>query len=716
MQGDLIYNPDTLLWIKRFDEAEMTTDDDSEAKEPQGDVFSIKEGYLKTGSTSSIADREVRRRPRFSASEEYVLVTEMLEHYDRLFGERARITPFTQKVLIWQKVLNNINSVGMVERGIEEAKKHWHLYRHRLMEKLASVRKHGSGTGHPLFTPLTPLESKVANLFKLEYILRSPQHGLQGGMDAAGDKAGVQNGSGTGDQALGSFGQGGDYTKAPRNIKFSFDENCALVHESVGVWDSIIGKSAATTSQARKNYLWCRIVEAVNAAGSQPRSVENCKKRLRDIKRRVKAKMADQRKHFQRNSGGPGLELQYLSYEEELMHIIGPDTVRPIDGHVDTDREPRVINHSQPALMGFSSPAFIGQKREGKSEPEDTCDGEDFWNHSSFDMAEEEDEEDDKEMVVKTEPIDYSADAIPPPIPPPAQQYPVVQSMPVTNQLPVTSQLPITAQLLINSQLPISSQHPVLSQHQPVSKSIVDTANPSYVPAKHPSVVTKPLPTCTKPMVLPNKPLNYPLKPPPVTHQPPPPAANAMGYQPNPSNAGAINKVLGSFNSVQHKYHRSQRHQMHVIHMDLLHLGSGLQQLTKNVKVNNHVRATARSREYRLRQKDMEEQRQYRTEKLCLLRKHHEDQQKLLKQHFERKEKLMQENNQLLKSILQQLSGPSGPLLEGPSKAATEEGTPSSGAMQPAYDGDHSPPQTSVRNLTNKSGRTRGGGKGRGGT
>ncbi|CAI9597561.1 unnamed protein product [Staurois parvus] len=543
------------------------------------------------------------------------------------------------------------------------------------MEKLASVRKHGSGHGHPLFMQLTPLESKVANLFKLEYMLRSPQHGLQslGNMDMAGEKGSVcvQNGSSTGDQGVASYGQGDySYTKAPRNIKFSFDENCALVHEAVGVWDSIIGKNAATTSQARKNFLWARIVEAVNAAGTQPRSAENCKKRLRDVKRRVKAKMVDQRKYFQRNSGAPGLELQYLSYEEELMHVIGPDTVRPIDGHVDTDREPR------------------------RSEPEDTCDGEDFWNHSSFDMAEEEEEEDEKEMVVKTEPIDYSADAVPPP----AQPFPVVlQPVPVTTQLPFPSQLPVPP------------------QHQPVStKSIVDTANPSFVPTKHPPAVTKPPPTGTKPVSLPNKPLSFPVKPPPVTHQPPP-ATNTMGHQPNATSAGAINKVLGSFHSVQHNYHRSQRHQMHVIHMDLLHLGVGLQQLTKNIKVNNHVRAIARSRELRLKQKDMEDHRQYRMEKLCLLQKHHDEKQKLLQKHFERKETLMQENNQLLKSILYQLSDSSGPFLEGPSKAASQEGTPLSSTMQPVYDGEPSPSATSVRNFTNKSGRTRGG-KGRGGT
>lgn len=312
---------------------------------------SRKGAHPKTGANTT--EKVVKRRPRFTASEELVLVRELLEHYDKLFGVRARITPFAQKVVIWQKVLENVNSVGILQRGIEEAKKHWHFYKHRLIDKLVAMQKQtpGSGSENSLLARLTPLESKAANLFKLEYVHKSSpcpsvmQHlpGSQSSMDIAryARKESAQNGS-SGEQSGSNFGLG-DYTlsKAPRNIKFSFDENCALVHEAVGVWDSIIGRNAATTSQARKNFLWSRIVEAVNAAGTQPRSAENCKKRLRDIKRRVKAKMADQHKYSQHNGGGPCLELQYLSYEEELMHVIGPDTVRPIEGHVDTDREPR---------------------------------------------------------------------------------------------------------------------------------------------------------------------------------------------------------------------------------------------------------------------------------------------------------------------------------------------------------------------------------------
>ncbi|XP_068106072.1 uncharacterized protein [Hyperolius riggenbachi] len=675
-QGHLVYSPDTLLWIKRVDEAELTTDDDSEAKEPQANVL-VSEVSLKAASASALTGTEVRRRPRFTASEEFVLVREMLEHYDKLFGERARITPFAQKVLIWQKVLDNVNSVGVVQRGIEEAKKHWHLYRHKLMEKLSLIQKHGAAPSHPLFLQLSPLENKVADLFKLEYMLRRPQYALESQDSAELSGHTWKDRDNVCEQRVESVGQG-DYfhSKASRNIKFSFDENCALVHEAVGVWDSIIGKNAANTSQARKNYLWSRIVEAVNAAGTQPRSAENCKKRLRDIKRRVKAKMADQRKCFQRNGGGPGLELQYLSYEEELMHVIVPDTVRPVDGHVDTDRAPRLLNPPAAALLGLSSHSSNGQKREGKCELDDTCDEDDFWNHSSFDMAEEEDE---KETIVKMEPIDYSIDAIPPH----EQPFPVV-----VQPVPVTSQLSVPSQYSSSSAMPI-----------------IDTAKPSYVPAKHPAIVTKPILPCTK--SLPNKPVSFPAKPPIAAHQLPA-AVSVPGYQPSTANVGTINKVMGTFHSAQHSYHQSQKHQMHVLHMDLLHVGTNLQQLTRNIKVNNHVRATARSREFRLKQKDLEDQRQYRMEKLRLLRKHHEAKLKLLQKHFEKKETLLQENNQILQSVLQRMSSSADPLQASSSMAAPGGDEPHFAASLSQCDGP-SLPQNLVKTLSSKSSRTRGG-------
>ncbi|KAG9478154.1 uncharacterized protein [Eleutherodactylus coqui] len=663
-RGDLVYNPHTLLWIKSVEEKHLTTDDDSEAKES-----SQKPVCPKTRAKTT--EKVIRRRPRFTAAEEFVLVRELLEHYDKLFGTRARITPFAQKVSIWQKVLENVNSVGVLQRGIEEAKKHWYLYKHRLVDKLVAMQKQapGSGSEQSLLARLTPLESKAANLFKLEYVLRSSQYpsvvqqapGSQSSTDVAEDarKEGLCALNGNGGEHGGSGFGLADYTlsKAPRNIKFSFDENCALVHEAVGVWDSIIGRNAATTSQARKNFLWSRIVDAVNAAGSQPRSAENCKKRLRDIKRRVKAKMADQRKYSQHNGGGPCLELQYLSYEEELMHVIGPDTIRPVEGHVDTDREPR------------------------KYEPEEeNCYEDDFWNHSSFDMAEEE-EDDDKEMVIKMEPIDYSKDA---PTPSP-------QSFPSTGP-----PLPTAPQPCIASQLHIPSTKPIV------------TTRPSLIPAKPIPTATKSHPAVTKPLPLSNKPSLVTTKPQMISN-PHYSSLTAPSNYPNTSNPGTINKVVGTLHTAQRHYHRSQRHQMHVLHMDLLHLGVGVQQLTRNVKVNNHIRATERAREFRLKQKAIDDQQQYRMEKLRLLQQHHEAKLRIIQEHYAKKEKLMHENNLLLKGILQRFSSHAGTCLAA--SCSTDEHS-TSHIKAPSTHSDPSPPTLSSDKQTSKGVRTRGG-KGR---
>lgn len=297
-------------------------------------------------------------------------------------------------------------------------------------------------------------------------------------------------------------------------------------------------------------------------------------------------------------------------------------------------------------------------------------------------MAEEE-EEDDKEMVIKMEPINYSKDA-PPPSP---------QSFPAA-----APSLPTATQPCIASQLHIPSTKPMVAANRPPS-----------ILAKPIAASTKPPPVVAKPVSLSNKPSLVTSKSHVITNQPHS-SMTAPSNQPKTTNAGTINKVVGTLQTAQRQYHRSQRHQMHVLHMDLLHLGVGVQQLTRNVKVNNHIRATERTRKFRLKQKDLEDQRQYRMEKLRLLRQHHEAKLRVMQEHYEKKERLMSENNMLLKGILQRLSNPAGTSVE----VTDEHGA--SHIIAPSTKSDPSPPlQSSDKPLTNKGVRTRGG-KGREGT
>ncbi|XP_041422500.1 uncharacterized protein LOC121394761 isoform X2 [Xenopus laevis] len=172
---------------------------------------------------------------------------------------------------------------------------------------------------------------------------------------------------------------GGHTTKAGRNIKFTFDENCALVDKVVQYYDHIYGHLAPKTSQARKRALWLRICEAVNAVGAHPRTIDNCKKRVSDIKRLLKKKLAEEKKYARGTGGGAPHEIHYLEYEEDFKKVMGPDIVDGIDGHIDTDdsavssRSVVTGNHENPTQMlnstqGTCSSATTG----GPSDIDDT--------------------------------------------------------------------------------------------------------------------------------------------------------------------------------------------------------------------------------------------------------------------------------------------------------------------------------------------------------
>ncbi|CAI9532312.1 unnamed protein product [Staurois parvus] len=70
-----------------------------------------------------------------------------------------------------------------------------------------------------------------------------------------------------------------------RNIRFSHEENCVLVHTVIENWTSLYGALSQKISFAQKKYLWQVVVSAVNAVSHYGRTVHHCKKRLSDIKR-----------------------------------------------------------------------------------------------------------------------------------------------------------------------------------------------------------------------------------------------------------------------------------------------------------------------------------------------------------------------------------------------------------------------------------------------
>ncbi|XP_075056606.1 uncharacterized protein LOC142142640 [Mixophyes fleayi] len=142
-------------------------------------------------------------------------------------------------------------------------------------------------------------------------------------------------GSEEGEGEVEETGQGRK-TKTGRNVRFSHDENCVLVHNIIPCYEVILGNLAARTPLRRHHQLWGRVCEAVNAVGPLKRTVAHCRKRFSDIKRRLKEKMAQERRSTRRTGGGPPLRMEYTTYKEELRQIMPAEIVEGINVQ-DTD-------------------------------------------------------------------------------------------------------------------------------------------------------------------------------------------------------------------------------------------------------------------------------------------------------------------------------------------------------------------------------------------
>ncbi|XP_077323349.1 uncharacterized protein LOC143957092 isoform X1 [Lithobates pipiens] len=124
-----------------------------------------------------------------------------------------------------------------------------------------------------------------------------------------------------------------------RNIRFSHEENCVLVHTVMDNWTSLYGAQSQKISFAQKKYLWQTVVSAVNAVSHYGRTVHHCKKRLSDIKRYLRTKLAAHKKYPRGTGGSTPMDLKLTEYEEELLLVVGEEVMTGLEGaHLSTDR------------------------------------------------------------------------------------------------------------------------------------------------------------------------------------------------------------------------------------------------------------------------------------------------------------------------------------------------------------------------------------------
>ncbi|KAE8605876.1 hypothetical protein XENTR_v10015362 [Xenopus tropicalis] len=123
-----------------------------------------------------------------------------------------------------------------------------------------------------------------------------------------------------------------------RKARFSEEENDVLINSVMPHYDKLFGKLATRTSTAVKNALWREIASAVNAISAYPRSLQNCKKRYADVKRKVKEKLCKVAKQRRATGGTVPLNISFWPYERIMEKIISADAIAAVPGATDSGR------------------------------------------------------------------------------------------------------------------------------------------------------------------------------------------------------------------------------------------------------------------------------------------------------------------------------------------------------------------------------------------
>ncbi|KAK6484914.1 myb-related mRNAion factor [Huso huso] len=118
-----------------------------------------------TGASSASPAPERRRKPKFRASENDVLVTEVLRNRRHLFGNASK--PCPARKAIWQEITAKINRLGVWPRDRLEVQKRWFDIRANVRKKANTLHDSLAPDGSPPSDPLTLRDQRILATFNL---------------------------------------------------------------------------------------------------------------------------------------------------------------------------------------------------------------------------------------------------------------------------------------------------------------------------------------------------------------------------------------------------------------------------------------------------------------------------------------------------------------------------------------------------------------------
>ncbi|XP_078521787.1 uncharacterized protein LOC144791029 [Lissotriton helveticus] len=114
-----------------------------------------------------------KRKVKFSDKELEILIEEVTDRHEQLFGKLSHKVPDAVKRNMWLNIQSKVNAVGVAHREICNLQKRWYDLRSRAKEKIAERIKSANrtGGGPPKDTPTTPLDDLVEGTLLTEAVV-----------------------------------------------------------------------------------------------------------------------------------------------------------------------------------------------------------------------------------------------------------------------------------------------------------------------------------------------------------------------------------------------------------------------------------------------------------------------------------------------------------------------------------------------------------------
>ena len=118
-----------------------------------------------------------------------------------------------------------------------------------------------------------------------------------------------------------------------RTKKFSTDERAIILAGMERHFDRLHGSRSKNTSKGKRDEILQRITDEVNAVGNEARRPKDIAKKINDLRRRVKDKMALMARHVRGTGGGPGSRVRLTPDEEVVARCLTRVQVEGMPGY-----------------------------------------------------------------------------------------------------------------------------------------------------------------------------------------------------------------------------------------------------------------------------------------------------------------------------------------------------------------------------------------------